>query len=123
MTVIPLRSEPESGWAAFLSNGFRPMFLACALQALGAMLLWLMQLGGVSLPPPEGWSGIEWHGHEMLFGFVGAVITSYSIHYTKLYDLCRICFISCGARNCAFLMLMAAPVSAMATTRSVWRVV
>ena len=31
------------------------------------------------------------------------------------------CFISCGARNCAFLMLITAPVLAMATTRSVCR--
>ncbi|MCY1446458.1 hypothetical protein D9M71_630270 [compost metagenome] len=31
------------------------------------------------------------------------------------------CFISCGARNWAFLMLITAPVLAMATTRSVCR--
>ncbi|MBV1790094.1 NnrS family protein [Marinobacterium sp. D7] len=67
--------EPAGPWQRFFSNGFRPLFLVCALQALSIMLIWLLYLGGsVSLSAPTGWGAVAWHGHEMLFGFVGAAV-------------------------------------------------
>ena len=58
---------------AILSRGFRPFFLLAAVQAPVALLLWLaMQVG--SIAPPGDWPGHIWHGHEMLFGYVGAVL-------------------------------------------------
>src|SRR5690242_18756558 len=58
---------------AILSYGFRPFFLLGSLYA-GAMIpLWLsvfadeLQLSTVFVPR-------DWHVHEMLFGYVGAVM-------------------------------------------------
>jgi len=74
MLITPM-SEPTNGWQRFFSNGFRPLFLVCALQALVMMLVWLLYLGGQGvLNAPESWGAIAWHGHEMLFGFVGAAV-------------------------------------------------
>ncbi|GGB86173.1 protein NnrS [Marinobacterium zhoushanense] len=67
--------EPASPWQRFFSNGFRPLFLVCALQALAVMLIWLVYLSGaLALSAPAGWGAVAWHGHEMLFGFVGAAV-------------------------------------------------
>lgn len=43
--------------------GFRPCFLAGSLFALMAVPLWLLALTG----------RLAWRGHEMLFGFGGAI--------------------------------------------------
>ncbi|MBR9884407.1 MAG: NnrS family protein [Oceanospirillales bacterium] len=67
--------EPSGAWQRIFSNGFRPLFLVCALQALAVMGVWLLYLAGVvGLNLPSGWSAMAWHGHEMLFGFVGAAV-------------------------------------------------
>lgn len=72
--LIPMQSEPANGWQRYFSNGFRPLFTACALQALVMMVLWLMYLGGAPLVGPAAWGPVAWHGHEMLFGFGGAAV-------------------------------------------------
>jgi uncharacterized protein involved in response to NO len=71
---IPLDDHPKTGFARYFSNGFRPLFTACAIQAIVVMILWLIYLGRGGAVTPPGWSMIEWHGHELLFGFVGAAI-------------------------------------------------
>ncbi|MCO5147777.1 MAG: NnrS family protein, partial [Aquamicrobium sp.] len=56
-----------------LQYGFRPFFFLAALYAGLAIPLWLfVYLGGVELPSP--FDGLHWHAHEMLFGYLGAVI-------------------------------------------------
>ncbi|WP_432696181.1 NnrS family protein [Marinobacterium sp. YM272] len=73
--LISPPQEPRNAWARFFSNGFRPLFLVCAVQAIVIMLIWLAYLGGgFALDAPEGWGAVAWHGHEMLFGFVGAAV-------------------------------------------------
>jgi uncharacterized protein involved in response to NO len=61
---------------ALLSHGFRPFFLFGAVYA-GAMIpLWLAVFAGhVSLP--TAFAPRDWHVHEMLFGYVGAVIAGF----------------------------------------------
>jgi uncharacterized protein involved in response to NO len=61
---------------ALFSYGFRPFFLFGALYA-GAMIpLWLAVFAGhVSLP--SAFTPRDWHVHEMLFGYVGAVIAGF----------------------------------------------
>lgn len=61
---------------ALFSHGFRPFFLFGALYA-GAMIpLWLAVFAGdVSLP--TGLAPRDWHIHEMLFGYVAAVIAGF----------------------------------------------
>jgi uncharacterized protein involved in response to NO len=53
--------------------GFRPFFLAAGLYAVVALAAWAFVLrAGVApfgaLPP------LLWHGHEMLYGFIGAAV-------------------------------------------------
>lgn len=55
-----------------LALGFRPFFLLAGLFAVIAMLLWGAVLAGKG---PA--LGPLWHGHEMLFGYAGAVIAGF----------------------------------------------
>lgn len=61
---------------ALFSYGFRPFFLAALLFALGAIPLWLaiwrgaLDLGGPFVP-------VDWHIHEMIFGYGAAVVTGF----------------------------------------------
>jgi uncharacterized protein involved in response to NO len=61
---------------AVLSQGFRPFFLLAALWALFAVPVALSGLLGV-----WPWSGamgpVSWHSHEMLFGYLMAVVAGY----------------------------------------------
>jgi uncharacterized protein involved in response to NO len=57
----------------FFRGGFRPFFFSGAAWALIAIALWICSLTGeISLP--TALEPLAWHRHEMLFGFVGAVI-------------------------------------------------
>ena len=59
-----------------LSYGFRPFFLAAALWAALALALWMAMLAlGVTLP--SRLDPLEWHIHEMLFGFVPAAVAGF----------------------------------------------
>ncbi len=57
-------------------RGFRPFFLLAGLWAPTALLLWMAMLAGV-LELPTAMDPIAWHVHEMLFGFVAAVIAGF----------------------------------------------
>ena len=61
---------------AFLSYGFRPFFLGAALFTGVAVLAWVALFAGkVSMDflyPPR-----EWHVHEMLFGYLPALIAGF----------------------------------------------
>jgi uncharacterized protein involved in response to NO len=60
----------------FLRGGFRPFFLLGPAWAIVALVLWLLALrGGLSLP--SAFDPLTWHRHEMLFGFVGAVVAGF----------------------------------------------
>lgn len=74
MSPVP-RTRPYDGPALF-SWGFRPFFLLGALQAGLAMLVWIpAHLGAITLPTAFG--PVDWHVHEMLYGFVPAVATGF----------------------------------------------
>ena len=61
---------------AFFSYGFRPFFLSAALFSGLAVPAWILILTGV--PDPELLSAVrDWHVHEMVFGFLPAVITGF----------------------------------------------
>ena len=61
---------------AILAVGFRPFFLGAGLWAAGAVALWLAQLAGWPALP-SAFDPIAWHAHEMLFGYVTAVIAGF----------------------------------------------
>jgi len=61
---------------ALLSFGFRPFFLAGALWAVVAVMLWLPQyFGEVTLN--MAFQPLDWHAHEALFGYVAAIVTGF----------------------------------------------
>lgn len=74
MAPIP-RLKAYSG-PAILSYGFRPFFLCGALFAALAIVLWLPQFFG-ELSLPNVFAPPVWHAHEMLFGFVPAIVTGF----------------------------------------------
>ena len=69
--------ESDTGaWRTLLSYGFRPFFLAAALWAAIALALWItMLLTGLQLP--SRLDPLDWHIHEMLFGFVPAAVAGF----------------------------------------------
>lgn len=80
MGVVPLGerpapSTPPAGWRPF-GLGFRPFFALAGLSGLVLMLLWIgyWQTGQ---PATTYFSLIDWHSHEMLFGFSMAIIAGF----------------------------------------------
>jgi uncharacterized protein involved in response to NO len=62
---------------ALFHLGFRPFFLAGSLFAALAIPLWMTaSLGMIAeWQPTGGW--FAWHMHEMIFGFVAAIIAGF----------------------------------------------
>ena len=56
-----------------LRGGFRPFFLGGAVWALVVVALWVCALSG-AVELPTRLDPLAWHRHEMLFGYLGAVI-------------------------------------------------
>ncbi len=60
----------------FFRGGFRPFFFAGAAWAVVALTLWVCTLlGDITLP--TALDALAWHRHEMLFGFVGAIMAGF----------------------------------------------
>ena len=75
MTATSPKIRAYSG-PAILSFGFRPFFLAGALWAAIALGLWLPMLDG-HLSLPSAFTPLEWHVHELLYGFIPAIIAGF----------------------------------------------
>ena len=74
MAPIP-RLKPYEG-PALLSYGFRPVFLFGALYAGLAVLVWMPVFNG-ELALATAFSPRDWHVHDVLYGYVPAVITGF----------------------------------------------
>ena len=74
MTPIP-RLREHSG-PALLSYGFRPFFLFGACYAALAILTWLPLFYG-ELALATAFTPRDWHVHEMLYGYIPAVVTGF----------------------------------------------
>ena len=61
---------------AILSYGFRPFFLFGAIWAALVVAVWLPMLGGW-LTLPTALSPVEWHAHELVYGYVPAVVAGF----------------------------------------------
>ena len=59
-----------------LSYGFRPFFLFGAIYAGLAVLAWLPMFNG-ELELSTAFSPVDWHVHEMLYGYLPAVVTGF----------------------------------------------
>lgn len=63
---------------AILSSGFRPFFLSGALWAVVAVVVWLPQYFG-ELTLANAFQPMDWHAHEALFGYGGAVVAGFML--------------------------------------------
>ncbi|WP_218016930.1 NnrS family protein [Sphingomonas mali] len=59
-----------------LRGGFRPFFFLGALWAMIVVALWMLALAG-TITLPTYLDPLAWHRHEMLFGYLGAVIAGF----------------------------------------------
>ena len=74
MSAVP-RIKPYSG-PALLSYGFRPFFLLGSLWGGLEVLVWLPVLYG-DVTIPTAFSARDWHVHELLYGYLSAVIAGF----------------------------------------------
>lgn len=69
------RTRPGN-YPALLSYGFRPFFLLGSLYAGVTVLFWLPLFYG-RLETASIFTPIDWHIHEMLFGYLSAIVTGF----------------------------------------------
>lgn len=74
--ATPVPRLRAAGHPAILSYGFRPFFLLGALYAAIAVPLWLAMFYGVA-NVPTAFTPRDWHVHEMLYGYLGAIVTGF----------------------------------------------
>jgi uncharacterized protein involved in response to NO len=74
--MLALRRSRMATAPPILRGGFRPFFLGGAIWAVAALALWLTALAD-KIAIPSAFDALSWHRHEMLFGFVGAVIAGF----------------------------------------------
>lgn len=67
---------PRYDGHAFLSYGFRPFFLGASLFVGLAVPAWVLIFAG-AMSPDALYPAREWHVHEMLFGFLPAVMAGF----------------------------------------------
>ncbi|NMF90288.1 NnrS family protein [Aromatoleum petrolei] len=82
--------------------GFRPFFSLACLAGLSLPLLWALMFGG-ALPAPAGrFTPVQWHAHEMFFGFGWAVMGGFLLTASKNWVQIR------GYHGAALMWLVAA---------------
>lgn len=74
MAAIPRLLDYDG--PAILSYGFRPFYLLGALYAGLAVIIWLPVHTG-AMPAFGLFSGRDWHVHELLYGYLTAVVAGY----------------------------------------------
>ncbi|HYQ41253.1 MAG TPA: NnrS family protein [Polyangiaceae bacterium] len=75
-SLLSPHAAPTRAALPLLEKGFRPFFLAGAAFAIVAVPLWLVALTG-GLQPGGAFGALQWHAHEMLFGFSTAIIAGF----------------------------------------------
>lgn len=77
-TRKPVPRGIASGGPAVLSYGFRPFFLGAGVFAVVAMALWIGALAA-GLDVGGSYGALNWHAHEMLFGYTSAALAGYML--------------------------------------------
>jgi uncharacterized protein involved in response to NO len=78
MSTATLQRQRSTSGSAFFSYGFRPFFFAAATWAAIGIVLWLPQYFGLFVLPTH-FDPLNWHIHEMLFGYVGAAVAGFML--------------------------------------------
>lgn len=144
MAAIP-RLKPYAG-PVLLSYGFRPFFLLGSIWAGIEVLAWLPMFYG-ELSVATAFSPRDWHVHELLFGYVPAVVAGFLLtaipNWTGRLPLqglplaglvliwlagryavtlsANIGWLGAALVDCAFLVLMAAAVAREIIAGKNWR--
>lgn len=63
--------------------GFRPFFALACLSGLSLPIAWALMFSGTLPAPATTFSSIQWHAHEMFFGFGWAVLGGFLLTSTK----------------------------------------
>ncbi len=88
MINIGLESFRKTTNVPFWQTGFRPFFLLAAGYAVVVMFLWMGMYAFHWDLPLHQVSGMTWHGHEMVYGYVLAVVAGFLLtavrNWTKL---------------------------------------
>jgi uncharacterized protein involved in response to NO len=63
--------------------GFRPFFSLACLSGLSLPVWWTLILSGALTAPLNPFSVVQWHAHEMFFGFGWAVLGGFLLTSTK----------------------------------------
>lgn len=78
MSLLPIEEQQANGGdaapSALLALGFRPFYLLAAAFAAVSIPAWVASYYGLAGPFQVG---LDWHMHEMLFGFVVAVVIGF----------------------------------------------
>lgn len=61
----------------FWGRGFRPFFMAGSLYAIFSILIWTGFYAGHVAPPAIFADPVTWHAHEMIYGFVMAIVAGF----------------------------------------------
>jgi uncharacterized protein involved in response to NO len=79
----PTKSEQKSNGFALFNLGFRPFFLGAGIFSLLSMTAWILNYT-MTLPlTVEAVSPMQWHAHEMLYGYGLAVIAGFLLTAVK----------------------------------------
>ncbi len=73
--LIQINEQPKKSFALF-NLGFRPFFLFAALSAAILMVIWGLSYSNI-IQLKSYYGFIDWHSHEMLFGYAAAVIAGF----------------------------------------------
>ncbi len=86
----------------FWLAGFRPFFALACLSGLSLPMLWVLIFLGVLPAPESAFGAVQWHAHEMFFGFGWAVLGGFLLTSTKNWVQIR------GYHGAALIFLVAA---------------
>ncbi|MFT7520792.1 MAG: hypothetical protein ACI9MC_002943 [Kiritimatiellia bacterium] len=82
MTSPTSHGRTETRPSVFLQTGFRPFFLLAAGWAAFAMGWWGLFLGRL-VPVSTSLQPVDWHAHEMIFGYATAVLAGFFLTATR----------------------------------------
>ncbi|MFZ2269527.1 MAG: NnrS family protein [Azonexus sp.] len=63
--------------------GFRPFFTLACLTGMGLPVAWALMFSGMLPAPDSSFTSVQWHAHEMFFGFGWAVLGGFLLTSTK----------------------------------------
>ena len=83
MQVININTPSSTPTFSFFELGFRPFFLGAAFFAVVSVLIWLMVYSMGYQLPQSSISSMQWHAHEMIYGYSVAVIAGFLLTAAK----------------------------------------